>query len=89
MLVCALINMCIVIDSYQSTLKQLFQEYRSGEDADSQQAVVITQIMIALQTNLDGKSKQYKDGALAYLFLVNNIHYIDQFGGILTLIFCF
>ncbi|CAB4287048.1 unnamed protein product [Prunus armeniaca] len=32
--------------------------------------------MQALQNNLDGKSKQYKDPALTQLFLMNNIHYI-------------
>lgn len=32
--------------------------------------------MQALQTNLDGKSKQYKDPALTHLFLMNNIHYM-------------
>lgn len=33
-------------------------------------------IMQALQTNLDGKSKQYRDPALTQLFLMNNIHYM-------------
>lgn len=61
--------------SYQSTLKQLFQEFGEG-DADAQLASVTTQIMLALQNNLDGKSKQYKDPALTQLFLMNNIHYI-------------
>lgn len=32
--------------------------------------------MQALQINLDGKSKQYRDPALTHLFLMNNIHYI-------------
>ena len=32
--------------------------------------------MQALQTNLDGKSKQYKDPAITNLFLMNNIHYM-------------
>lgn len=32
--------------------------------------------MQALQTNLDGKSKQYRDPALTHLFLMNNIHYM-------------
>lgn len=32
--------------------------------------------MTALQNNLDGKSKQYRDPALTQLFLMNNIHYI-------------
>jgi len=62
--------------SYQSTLKQLFQEFDQGEDANSQLARVTMRIMQALQNNLDGKSKQYKDPALTHLFLMNNIHYI-------------
>ncbi|KAI7733234.1 hypothetical protein M8C21_016416 [Ambrosia artemisiifolia] len=33
-------------------------------------------IMQALQINLEGKSKQYKDPALTNLFLMNNIHYM-------------
>ncbi|RDX91492.1 Exocyst complex component EXO70A1 [Mucuna pruriens] len=61
--------------NYQSTLKQLFQEFESGDDS-SQLASVTVRIMQALQTNLDGKSKQYKDLALTHLFLMNNIHYI-------------
>ncbi|WZZ92332.1 hypothetical protein YC2023_120911 [Brassica napus] len=32
--------------------------------------------MQALQNNLEGKSKQYKDPALTHLFLMNNIHYM-------------
>jgi hypothetical protein len=64
------------LNSYQSTLKLLFQEFDSGSDAESQLAVVTTRIMQALQNNLDGKSKQYKDPALTYLFLMNNIHYM-------------
>lgn len=32
--------------------------------------------MQALQNNLEGKSKQYRDQALTHLFLMNNIHYI-------------
>ncbi|KAG8651020.1 hypothetical protein MANES_07G086200v8 [Manihot esculenta] len=61
---------------YQSTLKQLFQEFESGGETGSQLASWTTRIMQALQTNLDGKSKQYKDPALTYLFLMNNIHYM-------------
>lgn len=65
----------LTFDSYRSTLKQLFQEV-SGEDTGAQLAAITTRIMQALQTNLDGKSKQYKDTALTQLFLMNNIHYI-------------
>lgn len=61
--------------SYQFTLKQLFQEFDPG-DPEAQLASVTTRIMQALQNNLDGKSKQYKDPALTQLFLMNNIHYI-------------
>ncbi|KAJ1254473.1 hypothetical protein BS78_K051700 [Paspalum vaginatum] len=57
-------------------MKLLFQEFDSGTEAESQLASVTTRIMQALQNNLDGKSKQYKDPALTYLFLMNNIHYM-------------
>ncbi|PHT32681.1 Exocyst complex component EXO70A1 [Capsicum baccatum] len=33
-------------------------------------------IMQDLQTNLDGKSKRYKDPALTKLCLISNIHYM-------------
>ncbi|KAF7811495.1 exocyst complex component EXO70A1-like [Senna tora] len=69
------INYVKFLFDYRSTLKQLFQEFANGDDT-SQLATVTMQIMQALQTNLDGKSKQYKDPALTHLFLMNNIHYI-------------
>lgn len=62
--------------SYQSTLKQLFQEFEKGDETNAQLAAVTMRIMQALQTNLDGKSKQYRDPALTHLFLMNNIHYM-------------
>lgn len=62
--------------SYQSTLKQLFQEFSNGDESNSQLAAVTMRIMQALQTNLDGKSKQYRDTSLTHLFLMNNIHYM-------------
>ncbi|CAD6258155.1 unnamed protein product [Miscanthus lutarioriparius] len=70
------INYVKFLFDYQSTLKLLFQEFDSGTEAESQLAAVTTRIMQALQNNLDGKSKQYKDPALTYLFLMNNIHYM-------------
>lgn len=69
------INYVKFLFDYRSTLKQLFQEV-GGEDTGAQLAAITTRIMQALQTNLDGKSKQYKDAALTQLFLMNNIHYI-------------
>ncbi|GAA0144286.1 membrane traffic protein [Lithospermum erythrorhizon] len=70
------INYVKFLFDYQSTLKQLFQEFESKGDPNSQLAAVTMRIMQALQTNLDGKSKQYKDLALTQLFLMNNIHYM-------------
>ncbi|CAI9779806.1 unnamed protein product [Fraxinus pennsylvanica] len=69
------INYVKFVFDYQSTLKQLFKEFNDG-DEDEQLASITTRIMQALQNNLDGKSKQYKDPALTQLFLMNNIHYI-------------
>lgn len=70
------INYVKFLFDYQSTLKQLFQEFEKGDETGSQLAVVTMRIMQALQANLDGKSKQYKDSALTHLFLMNNIHYM-------------
>ncbi|XP_022132414.1 exocyst complex component EXO70A1 isoform X2 [Momordica charantia] len=69
------INYVKFLFDYRSTLKQLFQDFDVG-DPDAQLATITTRIMQALQTNLDGKSKQYRDPALTQLFLMNNIHYI-------------
>ncbi|KAH7547719.1 hypothetical protein JRO89_XS14G0006900 [Xanthoceras sorbifolium] len=70
------INYVKFLFDYQSTLKQLFQEFVKGDETNSQLTSVTMRIMQALQTNLDGKSKQYKDPALTHLFLMNNIHYM-------------
>ncbi|XP_052198809.1 exocyst complex component EXO70A1-like [Diospyros lotus] len=69
------INYVKFLFDYQITLKQLLQEF-DGDDPQNQLAAITTRIMLALQNNLDGKSKQYKDPALTQLFLMNNIHYI-------------
>ncbi|PIA54369.1 hypothetical protein AQUCO_00900718v1 [Aquilegia coerulea] len=70
------INYVKFLFDYQSTLKQLFQEFEKMGETNSQLALVTIRIMQALQTNLDGKSKQYRDPALTQLFLMNNIHYM-------------
>ncbi|CAI0410650.1 unnamed protein product [Linum tenue] len=70
------INYVKFLFDYQSTLNQLFQEFETGGETVSQLATVTMRIMQALQTNLDGKSRQYKDQALTHLFLMNNIHYM-------------
>ncbi|XP_074377579.1 exocyst complex component EXO70A1-like isoform X1 [Apium graveolens] len=69
------INYVKFLFDYQSTLKQLFQEFGGG-DPEAQLTSVTTRIMTALQNNLDGKSKQYKDPSLTQLFMMNNTHYI-------------
>ncbi|KAJ9554803.1 hypothetical protein OSB04_009417 [Centaurea solstitialis] len=69
------INYVKFLFDYQSTLKQLFLEFEAV-DPDAQLAKITTRIMQALQNNLDGKSKQYKDQALTQVFMMNNIHYI-------------
>ncbi|KAG6555779.1 hypothetical protein Mapa_003020 [Marchantia paleacea] len=65
-----------LLDSYQSTLKQLFGEKENGDKATSKLAAATMRIMLVLQSNLDGKSKLYKDVALTNLFLMNNTHYM-------------
>ncbi|KAJ8570612.1 hypothetical protein K7X08_037584 [Anisodus acutangulus] len=57
----------LTVDSYQSTLKQLFGDADDGHSKD-QLGVVTTRILQAVQSNLDGKSKQYKDPALTQTF---------------------
>ncbi|CAN1233682.1 Exocyst complex component EXO70A1 [Linum perenne] len=69
------INYVKFLFDYQSTVKELFQELEL-DDPQGQLADVTTRIMQALQNNLDGKSKIYRDPALTQLFLMNNIHYI-------------
>ncbi|KVH90636.1 hypothetical protein Ccrd_007396 [Cynara cardunculus var. scolymus] len=69
------INYVKFLFDYQSTLKQLFLEFEAI-DPDAQLAKITTRIMQALQNNLDGKSKQYKDQALTQIFMMNNMHYI-------------
>ncbi|XP_044949451.1 exocyst complex component EXO70A1-like isoform X2 [Hordeum vulgare subsp. vulgare] len=70
------INHVKFLFDYQSTLKLLFQGFETGSDTESQLAVVLTKIMQALQNNIHGKSKQYKDPALMCIFIANNIHYM-------------
>ncbi|KAK8600588.1 hypothetical protein V6N12_050441 [Hibiscus sabdariffa] len=69
------INYVKFLFDYKTTLEQLFQEFEGG-DPEGQLKNLTKRIMEALQTNLDGKSKQYKDPALTQLFLMNNVHYI-------------
>lgn len=60
-------------------LSETLLENRS-RDAERQSplAVQLMWLIVYLEGNLEGKSKQYMDEAIAYLFLMNNVHYIVQ-----------
>lgn len=47
-------------------------------EGQSPLALHLIWIIVILQFNLEGKSKHYRDGSLAHLFLMNNVHYIVQ-----------
>lgn len=70
------INYLKLLLDYCPTLDQLFKEFEGGEQPSPDLSSVTMRIMQALQTNLDAKSRQYKDPALTHIFLMNNIHYI-------------
>ncbi|MCO5602091.1 hypothetical protein L7F22_056219 [Adiantum nelumboides] len=72
---------------YTDTMNQLLLERSSiqgGSNSNqrtpdqSPLSTVTLSLMENLEKNLDAKSKLYKDAALAYLFLMNNVHYICQ-----------
>lgn len=65
------INYVKFLFGYKTTLELLFEDVKK-DDLSSK----ICHIVSILLTNLEGKSKQYKDPALMHLFLMNNIHYI-------------
>ncbi|KAK1436921.1 hypothetical protein QVD17_02705 [Tagetes erecta] len=50
----------------------------ADHEGQSPLALHLIWIIVILQFNLEGKSKHYKDNSLAYVFMMNNIHYIVQ-----------
>ena len=76
------ITVCMVLvgggdGSYQKTLNHLLEDGQPQPgDIPSPLAAATMRIMSVLQTNLNGKSKLYRDPALTQLFLMNNIHYM-------------
>ncbi|KAK9056563.1 hypothetical protein SSX86_023925 [Deinandra increscens subsp. villosa] len=50
----------------------------TDHEGQSPLALHLIWIIIILQFNLEGKSKHYKDNSLAFVFMMNNIHYIVQ-----------
>ena len=65
-----------IIYRYQTTIGQIFGEDETVERTDSQLAATTVKTMSALQANLEGKSKLYRDPALSHIFLMNNIHFM-------------
>lgn len=71
------INYVKFLFDYQKTLNHLLGGGQSQPiDTPSPLAAATMRIMSVLQSNLDGKSKLYRDPALTQLFLMNNIHYM-------------
>ncbi|KAG2670239.1 hypothetical protein I3760_14G076000 [Carya illinoinensis] len=58
----------------QSPLPESY--FRSPGPEDSPISVRIAWLIFVLLCKLDGKAKLYKDGALSYLFLANNLQYV-------------
>uniref|UniRef100_A0A0C9QT19 Exocyst subunit Exo70 family protein n=1 Tax=Wollemia nobilis TaxID=56998 RepID=A0A0C9QT19_9CONI len=56
----------------------LVEEYEDGANSLSSLSPRLFSVLELLKSNLEGKSKLYKDSALTYLFLMNNVHYIVQ-----------
>ncbi|KNA10568.1 hypothetical protein SOVF_143180 [Spinacia oleracea] len=63
----------------QQTLEQVFEEERErGMSGMSSLSVQMAWIMELLESNLEAKSKVYKDPALSSVFMMNNGRYIVQ-----------
>ncbi|KAK3139373.1 hypothetical protein QOZ80_5AG0382260 [Eleusine coracana subsp. coracana] len=72
------INCAKPLLGYQSTL-EILKPFETGSATESQVTVVTRKILQALQNNLDGRFNLYKDSALGYIFLMNNIQYMVMF----------
>lgn len=62
---------------YTDTLKLVYED-ESHSHEDSPLSTQISRLAQVLHTNLEGKAKMYRDPALTFLFLMNNIHYVVQ-----------
>uniref|UniRef100_A0ACD5XZ51 Uncharacterized protein n=1 Tax=Avena sativa TaxID=4498 RepID=A0ACD5XZ51_AVESA len=64
---------------FNSTLEQVFRQHRRrDDDGGNPFAAQLTDVMELLNTNLEGKSRLYKDPALSNIFLMNNGRYMLQ-----------
>uniref|UniRef100_K3Z4M7 Exocyst subunit Exo70 family protein n=1 Tax=Setaria italica TaxID=4555 RepID=K3Z4M7_SETIT len=70
------INYVKLLFDYQSSLKQIFKTHVTEDGTNSDLVSQIVDVVHALETNLEAKSKQYENHCLAHLFLMNNIQYI-------------
>jgi hypothetical protein len=68
----------LIIYRYETTLHQIFGEDETVERTDSQLATITVKTLSALQSNLEGKSKLYRDPALSQIFLMNNVHCVVE-----------
>ncbi|KAJ3671413.1 hypothetical protein LUZ60_007492 [Juncus effusus] len=79
-------------DQYKSTLEEVFKQNHNiincendekpsengSKNSDNPFAVQLIKVMDLLNSNLEGRSKLYKDPSLNYIFLMNNGRYIVQ-----------
>ncbi|KAJ1264888.1 hypothetical protein BS78_08G036300 [Paspalum vaginatum] len=65
---------------YNSTLEQVFREHHDGGGGggDNPFAAQLMEVMELLQSNLEAKSRLYKDPSLSNIFLMNNGRYMLQ-----------
>ncbi|KAJ3703637.1 hypothetical protein LUZ61_007342 [Rhynchospora tenuis] len=77
---------------YKNTLEEIFREHHktscdddekpdkvnNNKNSDNPFAAQLVEVMDLLNSNLDMKSKLYKDLSLSYIFLMNNGRYITQ-----------
>ncbi|KAH6774587.1 exocyst subunit exo70 family protein E1 [Perilla frutescens var. frutescens] len=54
------------------------EENPRGSSCSSPMAIRLQSLISILESNLDGKSKLYKEESLQHLFLMNNIHYMAE-----------
>ncbi|XP_074579091.1 LOW QUALITY PROTEIN: exocyst complex component EXO70C2-like [Curcuma longa] len=76
-------------DEYRGTLEQVFIEHKHSDDDDEESgggdaenhnpfAAQLAEIMNLLDSNLEAKSRLYKDPALCNIFLMNNGRYVAK-----------
>ncbi|KAG9439086.1 hypothetical protein H6P81_019251 [Aristolochia fimbriata] len=63
-----------------SNSKHIIKQNEEWESSDNVPPLAsrLGSIISSLESNLDGKSKLYKDGALQHFFLMNNMYYVVQ-----------